>query len=196
MSRTSVRHLPNSRNDFGARGAQVQRFERDVMPHAGLLLRGARRLTRTEADAEDLLQETLLRAYTGLPTFTPGTNAKAWLFRIMHNQWINNYRRRQRRLEEVPVDQIADQDLFAIGRHGNGDLRSAEDEALRAWSNPGIAAALDALPEGYRTAVYYADVEGYSYADIAALMDIPLGTVMSRVFRGRARLRSALATAA
>lgn len=176
--------------------AQVHRFERDVLPHAPLLLRGARRLTRSEADAEDLLQDTLLRAYTGFPTFTPGSNLTAWLFRIMRNQWINNYRHRQRRLEEVPVDAIAGHDLFATAPHGAGELCSAEEEALRGWADPSIVAALDALPEGYRTAVYYADVEGYTYADIAALMDIPLGTVMSRIFRGRARLRTALAGAA
>ena len=143
-------------------------------------------MTRTEADAEDLLQDTLLHAYTVFRTFESWTNLQAWLFRILHNRWVSNYRYKQRRPAEVPVDEFTEREV----------ARSAETEALEAFPDNVIQAALDALPEGFRLAVYYADVEGFTYAQTAAIMNVPLGTVMSRVARARQRLRVALADVA
>jgi RNA polymerase sigma factor (sigma-70 family) len=159
------------------------RFVRDALPLFDALHRRARRLTRTEADAEDLLQDTLLDAYTGFRTFESGTNLQAWLFRILHNRWVSNHRYKQRRPAEVAVDELIEREV----------ARSAEIEALEAFPDNVIQAALDALPEGFRLAVYYADIEGFTYAQTAAIMNVPLGTVMSRVARARKRLRVALA---
>lgn len=172
------------------------RFAAEVMPCHDALLRKARQLTRTEADAEDLVQDTLLRAYVGFRSFEAGTNLNGWLFRIQRNQWINNFRHRQRRPAEVPVYAITDQHLVSSYSHHVNGLCSAETEALRTIPDADIKAAFDTVPERFRTAVYYADVHGYTYAEIAVLLHIPLGTVMSRISRGRQRLRAALASAA
>lgn len=158
-------------------------FERDVLPLRSTLFRGARRLTLNDADADDLLQDTLLAAYRGYGTFTPGTNVQAWLFRIMHNRWINNFRRRQCRPTEVAMDSMAERDL----------ARSAEMEVLDGLPDNRIKAALAALPDAQRMVLYYTDIEGFAYAETAAILGIPVGTVMSRVSRGRRRLRVALA---
>jgi RNA polymerase sigma-70 factor (ECF subfamily) len=164
-------------------------FELDVLPLRGILLRGARRLTGNDVDAEDLLQETLLAAYRGFGTFTPGTNVQAWLFRIMQNRWINNYRRGQCRPTEVAMDGISERELTCAAT----TARSAELEALEALPDSRIRAALAALPEPQRLVLYYADIEGFTYAEIAQTLGIPIGTVMSRVFRARKRMRVALA---
>lgn len=160
-------------------------FAREVEPLLDVLSRRARRLTRSHADAEDLLQDALLHAYAGFHTFQGGTNLKAWLFRILYNRWVSAYRARQSRPSEVPVDEITERDL--------AEQRSAETEALDALPDNEIEAAMKSLPEGYRNAVYYADVQGYTYAETAAILGIPMGTVMSRASRGRQRLRIALA---
>jgi RNA polymerase sigma factor (sigma-70 family) len=159
------------------------RFARETEPLFDVLMRGARRLTRSSADAEDLLQDTLLHAYAGFGTFHEGSNIKAWLFRILYNRWVSTYRAKQRRPLEVSGERITERDL----------ADSAETEVLDALPDHKIKAAMDALPEGFRTAVYYADVQGYTYAETAAILGIPHGTVMSRVSRGRQRLRIALA---
>ncbi|MGK2865833.1 MAG: sigma-70 family RNA polymerase sigma factor [Mycobacterium sp.] len=166
------------------------RFTRDTAPLRPVLLRGARRLTRNEADAEDLLQEALMHAFMGFRRFEPGTNLNAWLFRIMHNRWISGYRMKQRRPSEYAVESVVDLDL------PTGDLRStpsAESTALECFPDAEIKAALAELPEGFRVALYYADVQGLTYAATAEVMGTPIGTVMSRVFRARAQLRGALA---
>jgi RNA polymerase sigma-70 factor (ECF subfamily) len=168
------------------------RFAREAQPLTGALFRHARRLTRNHADAEELLQETLLNAYSDFRNFQPGTNFKAWTFRIMHNRWCSDHRRRLRSPDEVLAD-------YADWKAGQGAVRlavaasSAETQALAAFAHSDIPAAMGTLPTGIREALYYNIVAGYSYAETAAMMDVPIGTVMSRVSRGRRRLRIALA---
>ncbi len=169
------------------------RFACETRPLFEVLHRGARRLTRTEADAEDLVQDTLLHAYAGFRKFRAGTNLKAWLFRIMYNRWVSNHRGKQRRPAEVAVDEITDRDLARAATHQPGGLRSAETVVLATLPDPALTEALAELPEGFTEAMFYAYVEGYTYAETAAIMDIPTGTVMSRVSRGRQRLRASLA---
>ncbi len=172
------------------------RFAREAEPLFDVLMRGARRLTRSQADADDLLQDTLLHAYAGFHTFHEGSNLKAWLFRILYNRWVSAYRSKQRRPSEISVDEITERDLAHSAARLPAGPRSAEAEVLDALPDSEIKAAMDALPEGFRTAVYYADVQGYTFAQTAAILDIPHGTVMSRVSRGRQRLRIALADVA
>jgi RNA polymerase sigma-70 factor (TIGR02947 family) len=187
MTMTSVRSTSEPDPDLAAR------FARETGPLFDVLLRGARRLTRSEADAEDLLQDALMHAYSGFHTFHDGSNLKAWLFRILHNRWISAYRARQCRPAEVPVDAITERDLADCAARLPTAHRSAEAEVLDALPDGEIKAAMDALPDGFRSVVYYADVEGYTYAETAAILGIPHGTVMSRAARGRRRLRIALA---
>jgi RNA polymerase sigma factor (sigma-70 family) len=169
------------------------RFARDAAPLLDVLSRGARRLTRCDADAEDLLQDTLLHAYTGFATFQRGSNFKAWLFRILYNRWVSTYRAKQRRPQEVSADYLTEGDLANSALRQPGAMRSAEAEVLDAMPDGDVKAAMVAMPEGFRVALFYADVEGYTYAETAAILDIPMGTVMSRVSRARQRLRIALA---
>lgn len=171
------------------RAELAARFERETRPLHPVLLRGARRLTRSEADAEDLLQDALMHAFMGFHRFEPGTNLNAWLFRILHNRWISGYRMKQRRPAEYAVESIAELDLPARTMHAC----SAEAAALDCVPDAEIKAALEQLPEGFRTALYYADVQGLTYAETAVVMGTPIGTVMSRVFRARTQLRAALA---
>jgi RNA polymerase sigma-70 factor (ECF subfamily) len=169
------------------------RFAREAVPLLDVLSRGARRLTRCDADAEDLLQDALLDAYTGFHTFQEGTNVRAWLFRILYNRWVSTYRSKQRRPAEVSVEEITERDLASSAARAPAGLRSAEAEVLEALPDSRIQAAMQDLPEGFRAAVYYADVRGYTYAETAAILNIPPGTVMSRASRARRRLRIALA---
>jgi RNA polymerase sigma-70 factor, ECF subfamily len=168
------------------------RFERDAIPLTDRLFAGALCLTRNQQDAEDLVQETMLRAYAGFHSFREGTNLKAWLGRIMQNTWINQYRKKQSRLAEVSVDKITDQHASADGLLASNRLRSAEVDALEALPDDEIRAALMTLREEIRVAIYYADVEGFSYKEIASITNSSVGTVMSRLHRGRQRLRVAL----
>ena len=172
------------------------RFEREAIPLIDRLSAGALRLTHNKQDAEDLVQETMLRAYAGFHTFREGTNLNAWLFRIMHNNWINQYRKKQRRLAEISVEQISDRHVGAGGRCASGELRSAEVALMESLPDDEIKTALMTLREELRIAVYYADVEGFSYKEIARITDSPVGTVMSRLHRGRQRLRAALRSVA
>jgi RNA polymerase sigma-70 factor (ECF subfamily) len=172
------------------------RFERDALPLLDTLFNGALRLTRSRADAEDLLQNTMVSAFAGFRTFQQGTNLKAWLFRILNNQRINTYRKKQRQPQEFLADEITDLQLASSAGHSSKGLRSAEVEALEVLPDTEIRAALQALPEQFRMAVYYADVEGLAYKEIAVIMDIPRGTVMSRLHRGRRQLRTLLADVA
>ena len=162
------------------------RFVRDVLPLVDQLYRAARRYTRTTADAEDLVQETMAKAYAGFHTFTAGTNVRAWLFRILTNTWITSYRTAQRRPDEVLAADLTDMRPSAAGSP------SAELAVLEAMGDDEVRDALQALPEGQRLVVYYADVEGFRYKEIAAILDIQLGTVMSRLHRGRTNLRALL----
>jgi RNA polymerase sigma factor (sigma-70 family) len=159
-------------------------FAREAEPLFEVLSRGARRLTRNAADAEDLLQDALLHAYAGFRTFQDGTNLQAWLFRILYNRWASIHRAKRSRPPEVSADEFTERDATA---------RSAEAEVLDVLPDNDIKAAFAALPGGFREAVYYADIEGYTYAETAAILGVPLGTVMSRASRGRQRLRIALA---
>ncbi|GAA2535548.1 sigma-70 family RNA polymerase sigma factor [Mycolicibacterium diernhoferi] len=172
------------------------RFERDVIPLLDTLFSGAMRLTLQRADAEDLVQETIVQAYAGFRTFRQGTNLRAWLFRIQANTHINRYRKKMRRPIEVPAETIYDWERASdLGRSPRA-LRSAEMEVLELLPDDDIRNALDALPVAFRMAVYYADIQGFSHKEISHIMCTPLGTVMSRIHRGRSQLRVLLAAVA
>jgi RNA polymerase sigma-70 factor, ECF subfamily len=172
--------------------ASAAHFEHDVIPLLEPLRRRAIQMTSTIADAEDLLQETLLKAYAGRRSFQPETNLKAWLFRIMTNTYINSYRTKKRQPAQYPTDQITDRQLATSAAHRSAGLWSAEDQALATLPDPQIKAAMQALPEQFRIAVYFADVAGFSYKEIAAIMETEQGTVSSRISRGREQLRKSL----
>ncbi|WP_181896890.1 sigma-70 family RNA polymerase sigma factor [Corynebacterium senegalense] len=169
-----------------------ERFTEEAMPLLDQLYGGALRMTRNPQDAEDLVQETYLKAFNAFDSFKQGTNLKAWLYRIMTNTYINSYRKKQRRPLETSADEITDHQLYTSSSHESTGLESAEVEALKSMPNSRISEALNALNEDYRMVVYYADVEGLAYKEIAEVMDIPLGTVMSRLHRGRKQLREML----
>jgi RNA polymerase sigma-70 factor (ECF subfamily) len=178
-------------------GAELTaRFVREVIPLLDQLFGAARRMTRSHADAEDLLQDTILRAYVGFRSFQPGTNLKAWLFRIMSNTRINSYRTSERRPLEYLNGMITDSQLFASAQHASVGLRSAEVEAMETLVDHEITEALAALPKALHLVVHYADVQGLRYAQIAEIMNIPIGTVMSRLHRARRKLRLQLADTA
>ena len=168
------------------------RFERDVIPLMDQLYGGARRMTQSHADAEDLVQDTMLKAYAGFRSFRQGTYLKAWLFRIMYNTWVDGYHRTRRRPTESLNGEISDTRLAILARHGPTVVRSAEVQALEALRHNEIAQAIETLPENLRAVVRYADVDGLRYKEIAEIMDIPLGTVMSRLYRARRQLRTLL----
>ena len=168
------------------------RFTEEAMPLLDQLYGGAMRMTRNPQDAEDLVQETYLKAYNAFDSFKPGTNLKAWLYRIMTNTYINSYRKKQRRPLETSAEDVTDSQLYTSSSHDSTGLESAEVEALKLMPNSRISDALNSLNEDYRMVVYYADVEGLAYKEIAEVMDIPLGTVMSRLHRGRKQLREML----
>jgi RNA polymerase sigma-70 factor, ECF subfamily len=169
------------------------RFEREVVPLCDLLYRHAFRLSHNHADAEDLVQETVMRAYAGFGSFRSGTNLKAWLLRILTNTYINGYRKKRRQPMQYSAEDLTDQYLTeANARSAASELRSAEDHALDLLPDNDIKAAMQALPGQFREAVYYADVEGFRYREIAALTNVPHGTVMSRLHRGRQQLRMLL----
>ena len=172
-------------------------FVRDAMPYLDQLYSAALRYTRNPADAEDLVQEAMAKAYAAFHQFRPGTNLRAWLYRILTNTYINSYRKRQRQPDEVSVDAyrdgLEDGGGFSLyDRIAETTAVPAEVEMLRHLPDDEVKDALANLPEQFRMAVYLADVEGFSYAEIAEIMDTPIGTVMSRLHRGRAALQKAL----
>jgi RNA polymerase sigma-70 factor (ECF subfamily) len=168
------------------------RFERDVLPMLPSLYGAALRMTRNPSDAEDLVQETYLRAFRGFGGFQEGTNLKAWLYRILTNSYINSYRKKQREPQIVESPDDAD-DWFLYDRLGSRNVEgSAEQEVLDRIPDADVKAALESLPENFRMPVLLADVEGFSYKEIAEIMDTPIGTVMSRLHRGRKALEKAL----
>lgn len=162
------------------------------MQYAPQLYSAALRMTRSKSDAEDLVQETYLRAYRGYDGFTDGTNLRAWLFRILTNTFINMYRAKQRRVQESDLGDI--EDLYLYKRISGVDVaaRSAEDTLFELFTDDEVKAALEALPESFRLPVLLADVEEFSYKEIAEMLDIPIGTVMSRLHRGRKAMQKAL----
>ena len=170
-----------------------QRFQSDALPMLDSLYAGALRMTRNPADAEDLVQETMLRAYRAFDRFEAGTNLKAWLFRILTNAYINTYRKKQREPKKVSTDEIEDFDLFReLKNHDPAFTTSAETVVLDSLVDTDIIEALDELPEQFRLAVVLSDLEDFSYAEMAEIMDVPLGTVMSRLHRGRKALQQRL----
>lgn len=164
------------------------------MPLMDALYSGALRMTRNPADADDLVQETYLRAYRGFGGFQEGTNLKAWMYRILTNTFINSYRAKQRRPQESELEEVEDLYLYRrLGGLESASLgRSAEDELMDTFSEAEVKTAVESLPENFRMAVLLADVEGFSYKEIAEILDVPIGTVMSRLHRGRKALQKAL----
>ncbi|HEV7887258.1 MAG TPA: sigma-70 family RNA polymerase sigma factor [Acidimicrobiales bacterium] len=169
-------------------------FAEQAMEFMPSLYTAALRMTRNPADAEDLVQETYLKAYRAFHTFQQGTNLKAWLYRILTNTFINAYRSKKRKPEQTEIEDI--EDLYLYRRLGGLEAaaagRSAEEEVFEHITDSEVKAALESLPEQFRMAVLLADVEGFSYKEIAEILDIPIGTVMSRLHRGRRGLQKAL----
>ncbi len=173
--------------------ADKARFSRDTLPLLDSLYASALRMTRNPADAEDLVQETMLRAYRSFDRFEEGTNLKAWLFRIMTNAYINTYRKKQREPKKVSSEEIEDFDLYQeLKNHDDQFSQTPERIVLDSLVDSDIVDAIDDLPEQFRLAVVLSDVEGFSYAEMAEIMDVPLGTVMSRLHRGRKALQKRL----
>ncbi|MGO4955803.1 sigma-70 family RNA polymerase sigma factor [Luteococcus sp. Sow4_B9] len=172
---------------------RAARFERDAMVYLDQLYGAALRMTRNPADAEDVVQETYAKAFSSFHQFTPGTNLKAWLYRILTNTYINSYRKAQRQPQTTGGADVEDWQLAQAESHTSTGLRSAEMEALDRIPDGAVLEALNSLSPDFRTAVLLADVEGFAYKEIAEIMGTPIGTVMSRLNRGRSQLRAKLA---
>lgn len=170
----------------------LERFERDALPLLDQLYGAALRMTRNPADAQDLVQDAYMKAYQAFGSYKPGTNLKAWMYRILTNTYINQYRKAQRRPQETSDETVTDWQLADSASHDSTGLRSAEIEALQRIPDTRIQDALMGLSDDYRMVVYYADVEQLPYREIAEIMDTPIGTVMSRLHRGRKQLRAKL----
>ncbi len=167
-------------------------FESEALSYMDQLYAAALRMTRNGADAEDLVQETFAKAFAAQARFTPGTNLKAWLYRIQTNAFINTYRKKQREPKRSDAEKVEDWQLAAAAEHTSSGLVSAEEAALDSIGDSEVREALAELSEDFRMAVYLSDVEGFAYKEIAEIMDTPVGTVMSRLHRGRKLLREKL----
>jgi len=172
-------------------GQRAARFERDALPYRGRMYPTALRMTRNPVDAEDLIQETFTRAYASFGQFQPGTNLKAWLYRILTNAFLSSCRKSQREPRPAPLSEIEDWQLARAAADPSSGLRPTETEVLERLDSH-VIRALHELPKDFRAVVYLADVEGYAYREIAGLMGTPVGTVMSRLHRGRRQLRELL----
>jgi RNA polymerase sigma-70 factor, ECF subfamily len=179
-------------SELPAHADRTAGFERRVTPLLGDLHRHALRMTRHHADAEDLVQEALTKAFVGFDSFRPDSNIAAWLYRILVNTHISNCRKAQRRPVHHLAEGITDQHMRASAAHSGIGLPSAEDQALNRFGDQDVVAAMRSLPEQFRAAVYYADVQGMRCKEIAEVMNAPIGTVVSRLHRGRRRLRRLL----
>ncbi len=169
------------------------RFEKYALEYVDQLYAAAMRMTRNPQDAEDLVQEAYTKAYSAFHQYKPGTNLKAWLYRILTNTYINIYRKAQRQPQQTQADTVEDWQMAQAAEHTPGGLRSAETEALDRLPDSDIKDALAQIPEEFRLAVYFTDVEGFAYKEVAQILDVPIGTVMSRLHRGRKLLRELLA---
>ena len=182
---------PDQKN--GLSPGDLKRFEEEALPLANILYGGALRLTRNPADAADLVQETYLRAFRSWKQFQPGTNLKAWMYRILTNLYITTYRARKRQPQMVSATHSDDFDLYQnLVEHGAGAAQSAENIVLDALGDEDIKKALSDLPDDFRMVVSLADVDGFSYKEMADILGIPIGTVMSRLHRGRKALQKSL----
>ncbi|MFW6598530.1 sigma-70 family RNA polymerase sigma factor [Propionibacteriaceae bacterium Y2011] len=194
---TDISTSEQSDVDTPTRGPELDaRFEAEALQYLDQLYGAALRMTRKPADAEDLVQEAYAKAYGAFHQFKPGTNLKAWLYRILTNTYINTYRKKQREPKVSDGEDIEDWQIARAASHTSAGLPSAESIALDRLGDTEVNAALEQLNPEFRLAVYLADVEGFSYKEIAEIMDTPIGTVMSRLNRGRAKLRELLSDVA
>jgi len=193
VPRTPLGSVPMTETEPTAFEVATFDFEPEALQYMDRLYAAAMRMTRNPADAEDLVQETYAKAFAAQDKFRPGTNLKAWLYRIQTNAFINTYRKKQREPQRSDADTVEDWQISRAAGHTSAGLASAEDNALDLLGDVDIKNALAELPEEFRTAVFLSDIEGFAYKEIAEIMETPVGTVMSRLHRGRKMLRELLA---